>query len=112
MIDINGNDRSDERYMIEKTACGLKIGAWIILKDGNVVGKILAHFSPSGNIKVNVWDWTNREVIKEVYYGEDKFRMDDALRGISFGDMVFPGPDCRTWNENLWHNGYQVIGVI
>lgn len=112
MIDIKGNDRSDERYMVENTSAGRKIGAWIILKDGKVVGKVLAHYSPGGTVKVNVWDWTDPTKMPEVYYGSDNFRLDDALRGIPFGDMILPGKDSATWRDNLFAAGYYVQGVI
>jgi len=112
MKDVKGNDRSDDRYMVEKTACGQKIGAWIILKDGRVVGKVLAHFSDSGRVRVNVWDWTSQEKLPEVWYGSDNFRMDDALRGIPFGEMILPGKDSSTWKDNLFGAGYYVQGVI
>lgn len=112
MEDVNGKNRDNDRYKVEKTAAGQRIGAWIILKDGKVVGKVLAHFSPSGSIKVNVWDWTDPNVAKEVMYGSDSFRMDDALRGVPFGEMILPGKDSATWRDNLFNAGYDVLGVI
>jgi len=112
MQDVNGKNRDGDRYKVEKTECGQRIGACIILKDGKVVGKVLAHFSPSGNVKVNVWDWTDPNVMKEVMYGSDNFRIDDALRGIPFGDIILPGKDSAYWYDNLRDAGYNVQWVI
>lgn len=112
MIDIKGKYRDAEMNKVERTAAGKRIGAWIILKDGELVGKVLAHYTPSGNVTVNIWDWTDKESIKDVWYGHDNFRIEDAMRGIPFGDMILPGKDSAQWYDNVRDAGYNVVYVI
>lgn len=112
MQDVNGKNRDNDRYKVERTECGQRIGAHVILKDGKYVGKIIYHISRSGSVMVNVWDWTDPEVVGKVWYGDDPFTVGGALMGIPFGDITLPGPRYRDWYDNLRNTGYDVLGVI
>jgi hypothetical protein len=112
MKDVNGKNRDNDRYKVERTECGQRIGAHVILKDGKYVGKIIYHISRSGRVMVNVWDWTNPDIVGIVSYGDDNFTVGDALHGIKFGDITLPGPGHQYWYDNLRDAGYTVLGVI
>lgn len=60
------------------------VGVWVILKDGSIVGKVLAVFSPSGVVRVEVWQFGYGLVHqgRAGGYGYDK--LTSALRGCVF----------------------------
>lgn len=115
MRNANGKEVTSDQAWIAESSIGKRIGAHIILKDGQMVGKLLVLYPQdgAGKLKVNLYDWTDNH--SEVYYGwasgygYDK--LGAALHGLPFGDNVFKESGWG-WQHTIESWGYTVYTLI
>ena len=89
-------------------------GAWIILKDGEVKGKIIAKYPQNGvgRLRVALWDWETYQDIQEGWaggYGYDK--LSAALAGMSFNGIRLTDHP-HDWERLLKEAGYKVQRLL
>lgn len=115
MKNAKGKEVTSESAWVDSSSPAKRIRAVAIVKDGQMVGKILVLYPSdgAGKLKVNLYDWTGNH--SEVYYGwvsgcgYDK--LSAALEGLSFGDNVFK---YKGWDyaHQLREWGYEVFTLL
>lgn len=122
---------------VDETKAGKSISAFVIISpDNKLIGKVQAHYSDTGRVTVNLWNWGEGEVYQEGSaggYGYDKFTA--AIRGMIVDGHELtnhcqvslpkpegldhfprdfkapPGYDLANWREDGYNDCYKRAGL-
>jgi len=71
---------------VSETTAGKSISAWVVLKKGQCVAKIQAHYGDSGRVQVDIWD-NGRELQQKTAGGGGYDKLAACLRGCTVGGV-------------------------
>lgn len=93
-----------------------RAGAYVILKDGQDVGRIKCKYplDGMGQLDVFLWDWTAQEP-RNIQHGWARGcgydKLSAALDGLQFGEIVFK-ENPTDWRDQLRKAGYNLIAAL
>lgn len=113
MINAKGKTVESLQASIIESAPAKRIGAYLILQDGKMVGKLLIKYPADGTGKliVNLYDYNNHEIYYGFGYSGGYDWIDCALSGLSFGGHKFEDITI-SWQTQLSEWGYNTQWVI